>query len=238
MARILYELAAEDDARFSPYCWRTRFALAHKRLDAEMRGLGFLEIPQAVGAPHRTVPLLDDDGHVVSDSWAIALYLEDKYPGASLWNFGQQAMGLYRALDVWANQVLVPAIVPLAVLDIHSRIRPADRAYFRESREKRLGMALEQAAGADPATRVDAVRKLLAPVRDTLVRQQWLGGSSPDYADYIVAGTLQWPRVICRTPLLSPEDPVAQWFERCLDLFDGLGRWMPAAPIAATSAGA
>ena len=34
--RILYDLAgAQDDRRFSPYCWRTRMALAHKGLSVD-----------------------------------------------------------------------------------------------------------------------------------------------------------------------------------------------------------
>ena len=35
MAITLYELVGRDDLRFSPYCWRTRFALAHKGLEFE-----------------------------------------------------------------------------------------------------------------------------------------------------------------------------------------------------------
>jgi hypothetical protein len=36
MARTLYDLAGADpDLRFSPYCWRTRLALAHKGLEVE-----------------------------------------------------------------------------------------------------------------------------------------------------------------------------------------------------------
>ena len=32
----LYDLAAaEDDRRFSPYCWRTKMALKHKGLEFE-----------------------------------------------------------------------------------------------------------------------------------------------------------------------------------------------------------
>jgi glutathione S-transferase len=36
MALKMWDLAAaEDDRRFSPYCWRVRLALAHKGLQAE-----------------------------------------------------------------------------------------------------------------------------------------------------------------------------------------------------------
>ena len=35
MARKLYELQGSEDKRLSPYCWRSRMALAHKELETE-----------------------------------------------------------------------------------------------------------------------------------------------------------------------------------------------------------
>lgn len=49
-------------------------------------------------------------------------------------------------------------------------------------------------------------------------------GEGPLYADYLVFGPLQWARLTSDIPLLTPGDPVAAWFERCLDLYDGMGR--------------
>ena len=44
MARQLYELVGTDPARrFSPFCWRSRMALAHKGLDAEVVPWRFTE---------------------------------------------------------------------------------------------------------------------------------------------------------------------------------------------------
>ena len=51
-----------------------------------------------------------------------------------------------------------------------------------------------------------------------------LGGETPSYADYVVFGSLQWPRCASRFELLEADDPIAEWRERMLDLFDGLGR--------------
>ena len=40
----LYELAgADENRRFSPYCWRVRMALAHKRLEVESLPWHFTE---------------------------------------------------------------------------------------------------------------------------------------------------------------------------------------------------
>jgi glutathione S-transferase len=62
-----------------------------------------------------------------------------------------------------------------------------------------------------------------------LGRQHFIGGDTPLFADYIVFGPLQWARVTSPAKLLAEDDPVAAWFGRCLDLYGGLGRKMPAA---------
>lgn len=111
----------------------------------------------------------------------------------------------------------------MIIRDLLDIIDPADHAYFRASREARFGRTLE-ATQADRETRVPLFRATLAPVRLSLRAQPWLGGDAPSYADFIVAGTLMWPRCASRFPLLAGDDPVTAWFERVLDLFDGLGR--------------
>ena len=78
-----------------------------------------------------------------------------------------------------------------------------------------------------------------------LAVQPFIGGASPLFADYIVFGALQWARIVTPFRLLDDGDVVAQWFERCLDLHDGLGRKVAAAarqlrhsPPAASAIGA
>ena len=75
--------------------------------------------------------------------------------------------------------------------------------------------------------RVVEWRALLEPVRRVLQRQPWLGGEAPDYADYIVLGSLQWPRCISRFRLLEQGDAVLEWRDRGFALFDGLGASAP-----------
>src|ERR1700740_2999115 len=80
MSLKLFELVGTDEQRpFSPFCWRTRMALAHKGLSAESIPWCFTE-KDAI-APHNSekVPVLIDDETSVADSWAIANYLEDTY---------------------------------------------------------------------------------------------------------------------------------------------------------------
>ncbi|HZT50556.1 MAG TPA: glutathione S-transferase N-terminal domain-containing protein, partial [Stellaceae bacterium] len=77
----LYDLAAaEPDRRFSPYCWRARMALAHKGLEVETIPWRFTEKERLAPTGQGRVPVLVDGERWVWDSWAIAEYLEDRYP--------------------------------------------------------------------------------------------------------------------------------------------------------------
>ena len=222
--RVLYDLAgAEDDRRFSPYCWRTRMALAHKGLAVEARPWRFTEKEAIAFAGSRTVPVLADGDRAVADSWAIALYLEEAYPARPSLFGAPAAIGPTHMLNGWTDRVMQPAIVPLIIADIHACLHEKDRAYFRESREQRLGTSLEAAmAGRDAA--VVGFRKTLEPLRVALRDRPFLGGETPSYADYIPFGALQWARCTSRFPLLAEEDPLFAWFGRLLDAHDGLAR--------------
>ncbi len=228
MTIILYDLAgAEPARRFSPYCWRIRLALAHKGLDVETVPWRFTEKETLPQPNAGRVPVIVDDGRVVHDSAAIALYLEERYPDRPSLFGGAIGEGLARFVQNWTEGVLHPALIPLLVLDIYRHIAPKDREYFRTSREKRFGMALEEVV-KDREKRLPAFRDSLDPLRRTLGRQDFLSGAAPAYPDYIVFGAFEWARAISDFELLLAEDPVALWRTRLLDLFGGLARRAPA----------
>lgn len=223
MTITMFDLAGADPSlRFSPFCWRIRFALAHKGLPVETVPWRFTEREALAFSGQAKVPVIRDGDQVVSDSWAIATYLEDHYPAPSLFG-GASGLAHAQFINAWADGVVMGGIARLVIRDIFDVIDPKDRDYFRSSREARFGMTLEQAQ-AGREERLAAFRDLLLPLRLVLRRQPWLGGEAPSYADHIVAGTLMWPRCVSRFELLDPADTVSAWFERVLDLYGGLGR--------------
>ena len=227
MALTLYELAAANTAvRFSPYCWRARFALAHKGLEVETLPWHFTEMARLAFSGQGKVPVLVDGTTVVADSWAIAQYLDRAYPDRPSLLGGAAGEAHAAFINAWADGVLNPGISRLIVADILPALQPEDQPYFRHSRERAFGRTLEDVV-AGRETRVEEWRMSLAPIRLVLRRQPWLGGHAPDYADYIVLGSLQWPRCISRFALLEQDDPVRVWQERGLALFDGLGAKAP-----------
>lgn len=219
MARTLYELAGADpERRFSPFCWRTRFALAHKGLEAEGEPWRFTEGHRLAFSGQGMVPVLVDGDTVLSDSWRIAEWLEAHHPEPSLF---RGAAATTRFINAWTDAVLHPALARLIVLDIHDCLTEVDQAYFRTSREARFGQALE-AVQAERGSDVKAFRKALQPLRVTLGSQPWLGGEAPAYADYIVLGSLQWARCTSGFRLLVEDDPVFAWRARGFALFGGM----------------
>jgi glutathione S-transferase len=226
MALLLYDLAgAEADRRFSPYCWRTRMALAHKELSVETIPWRFTEKEAIAKSGQPRVPVLVDGDRWIADSWTIAAYLEDTYPERPSLFGGAAGRALSRFHSTFAD-TLVSSIFRLIALDILRHVHDKDCAYFRSSREDRVGMTLE-AFVADRDTRVSTFRESLAPLRLTLRMQPFLGGDRPLYADYAVFGPFQWARCTSPFALLAANDPIRLWRDRLLDAFNGLARVAP-----------
>lgn len=225
MSITLYELAGADPAlRFSPYCWRIRLALAHKDLPVETIAWHYTDTKKLAFSGQGKVPILVDNDEVIADSWAIATYLDEAYSDYPPLFPDGTAHLLF--LNAWADGVLNPAISRLIVSDVHKAVRPKDQAYYRTSREASFGRTLEEVTAARD-TDVVAFRRILQPVRTVLASQPWLGGDQPDYADYILAGSLMWPRCVSRFQLLEADDPVTIWFAEVRALFGGLGDSAP-----------
>lgn len=218
----MYDLAgAEADRRFSPYCWRIKLALAHKGLAAETIPWRFTEKDVIAFSGQGLVPVLLDGEREIHDSWTIAEYLEENYPERpSLFGGASgKALSLFHAS--WANGFLQPALMKFVVLDIWKHVDAKDKAYFRDSREKRLGKTLE-AAVANRDSEVAGFRESLLPLRLALRAQPFLGGARPLYADYALFGSFQWCRCISDFQFLASDDPIHAWRGRMLDLYDGL----------------
>ena len=228
MAITLYDLAgAEADRRFSPFCWRTRMALAHKGLNVETVPWRFTEKDKLPQPNQGRVPVIVDADRVVHDSTAIADYLEERYPDRPSLFGDEIGRALTRFVQNWTETVLQVGLGRLVVLDIHRHSHPKDQDYFRSSREERFGTTLEERV-KDRDARLPAFRASLDPLRRTVERQDFVSGKTPAYADYVVFGAFQWARAVSDFEVLAADDPVSAWRGRMLELFHGLARRAPA----------
>ena len=225
MTITMYDLAGvEADRRFSPFCWRTRMALAHKRLDVTTVPWRFTEKDKLPSPNDGRVPVIVDGGRVVHDSSVIAEYLDEHYSDRPVCSTG-------------------------AAKDLTKFVQGGPRPYCRpgscaswcsisgsiSARPTRLFSPIARGAvrrdaggcGQDRAARPAGPPGSLDPLRRTVERQDFVCGAAPAYADYIVFGAFQWARSISDFELLAADDPIYAWRGRMLDLFDGLARKAP-----------
>lgn len=223
MTTTLYELVSENGGSACPYVWRIKYALAKKGVSYGVEKIGLTDIPNILGGRYKSVPVMLHNGVELADSWLIADHLDGAFPKAPRL-FGCPAeRAVVRFFDSWISTQILAKLLNIYALDIHDSALSYDRAYFRQSREARLGRTLEEYV----SNRVDvlgALRTALDPMRKTLAEQAFIGGSEPNYADFIAIGVIIWVTGFGSIPLFAAGDPLLSWVDRCRDLFGGLGR--------------
>jgi glutathione S-transferase len=233
MALIFHERVGLEGRRISPFSWRIRYALAHKGLDPQVVETRFADVDRirAISGQH-LVPVIEDNGKVVNDTWWIACHLEDAYPDRPSLFGGPIGRGSARVINIWSDTVLGRAMRPQIYADFIWAIDPPDRAYFRRSREAQLGMTLE----AYSATRDNALPALIDTcmlLQRTLSDQPFLAGEAPAYVDYVVFSVFQWARVGSPRDVLTQTDQldaIVAWRARMIGLFGGLADRFPLYP--------
>jgi glutathione S-transferase len=230
MTITLYDLAAADPSvRFSPYCWRTRFALLHKGLGFETVPWRFTQKQALAQTGQGRVPVIvdhDRGDRWVNDSWDIAEYLDASYSDLPALMPAAADRAAAKFVATWADGALHMAAFPLILMNLFANVDEGDKAYFRESREQRLGRTLEE-IGVAPDKGKEAFARALTPVEQALSVAPFLGGDAPTYADYVVAGSLMWVWVTAPVVPLDPSSAVGRWFAGMRTLFDGAANKAP-----------
>lgn len=225
---VLYELKSTNGLALSPWCWHARMALAHKGIEAELVPLGFTEKDPIIALGGKSFPLMQEaDGTVHNDSYKIIMRLEELQPKPTLFPGGETGLALYKFLYRYTQTILFPTLIKIVLADIPSLLDGADRAYFIESREARFGMPLDQVCADRDGARA-TLSTQLDPFRRAMADGGYISGSAPAMADYLLFGVLQWARVVSAERTTEADDAIALWMENMLDLFDGLGRTVPA----------
>jgi len=222
MGRKMFDLCGRDERlRFSPYCWRVKYALAHKGLDCEFVPWKFTDKQAIAFSDQSKVPILVDGDETIVDSYEIFRYLDRVYPGKPLLG-DEMAEARARFFKFYAERSLAPGVMRTVLTDVFNAVHPDDRDYFRTTREKALGCKLEEMHS--PSQGLEMLDKALEPMRGRLDESPFLEGDEAGASDYLVVGAFMWARVCWAGDLVSTGDPVYAWFQRMLDLHGGLGR--------------
>ena len=225
MAITLYDLSGKDGARFSPFGWRVRMALAHKGLEAsaKVEHVRFGEKDKLEFSGQKLVPVLKDADTVIYDSWDIACHLEDRYQDSPSLFGGDAGRGAALFITDWTNRTINPLVAGCIIYDLYLACDERDQPYFRDSREARFGKPLEEIQ-AGREDRLPDLHKALAPARAVVKKQPFIGGMAPSFTDYALFGTFMWARISSPFELLDEEDPLWVWRDRLLDAHGGTAR--------------
>lgn len=224
----LWELKGKEGRRYSMFSWRTKLALKHKQLEYESQPMLMSDKAAIAFSGGKTVPIIKDGDKVVRDSWAIAEYLEDRYPERPSLFGGAIGRGMAQAFNTWADRTLLALLMPVIVFDLYQRVDPGDDAYFRRQFEGFLRSTLEEARSrrAEFAKRLD---RQLEAWQAVLKRQPYVCGAAPAYGDYILFSLFQWARIASPEDIIAAGTPLDAWRGRMLDLYDGFARDVPIA---------
>jgi glutathione S-transferase len=235
MELVFHERVGLDGRRISPFSWRVRYALAHKGIGAAIVPTRFADVDRISDlSGQHLVPIIEDDGRVIHDSWAIACHLEDRYPDAPSLFGGAIGRSAARLINIWSDTTMMPPLRRVLGADFLWCLDPGDRAYFRRSREAQFGATLE-ATGADREHWLAEFTQVTAPLERTLSEQPYLAGAAPAYVDYILFSVFQHARIGSPHDVLADTGDRASlrnWRARMVALHDGLGDCFAGYPTA------
>lgn len=224
-----FELCGADQGvRFSPFVWRIKLMLAHKKVPYDSKTVTFTDKSALEPSGLKTVPVIKHNDAWISESFDIARYLDDQFPDKPLFETplaARQAL----LLNNWFDRNIVMPIFPMIVADILDALDGEDKEYFRVTREARLGGRKIEDVQKDREAAREAFQANLAPLERMLEDNEYLCGASPAFADYCLMGTLMWPYIVSEFDPITGSVPLKDWRERMFDQFDALARNAPRA---------
>jgi glutathione S-transferase len=220
----LYDLQLASGCTISPFVWATKYAIKHKGFDLDIVPGGFTGIMERTGGKSERLPAIVDDGRWVLDSWLIAEYLDETYPDRPTLVPHPSVKALTEFTEAWLWRTAINPWFGCYIKDYRDLSLPQDHHYVTTTRENMLGGRKLEDVVKGKEDRLPLVPPTLEPFRTLVTQHKWLGGDTPNYADYRALAVFLWTASVASTPPLTDDDPLRDWLDRGFDLFGGLGR--------------
>ena len=202
MSLKIYGIAASRASR--PLWVAHELALAYEHVPVNYQN-GGTRTPEFLALnPNGHIPVVEDDGVVVWESMACALYLAEHYKGPDGLNLAAQNKAESAEILRWTFWAMTECEKDALTILMHTLLMPADRR--------------------KPELAAEAVRRMVGPLR--VIEQHmagsgagasgraYLAGERFTVADIAVASVLAWLRPA--PELLAACPATDQWLTRCL----------------------
>ena len=195
MSLKIYGIAASRASR--PLWVAHELALAYEHVPVNYQN-GGTHTPEFLALnPNGHIPVVEDDGVVVWESMACALYLAEHYKGPDGLSLAAHNKAESAEILRWTFWAVTECEKDALTILMHTVVMPADRR--------------------KPELAAEAVRRMAAPLRvieQHLVGRTYLAGERFTVADIAVASVLAWLRPA--PELLAACPATDQWLTRCL----------------------
>ena len=155
----------------------------------------------ADGTEKYTLPVLRDPntGAIITDSWEIAVYLDNTYPEKPV--FPEGTKGLISAFATMLSDQIEPA-KKFPVLRSKEALNERSAEYFLTTRQIHFNQKIEEWSpeGPEREKHWSIVEKALAACKAVYDKTEgkWLMGNTFSYADILVASRLLWFKRVLR----------------------------------------
>ena len=196
MSLKIYGIAASRASR--PLWVAHELGLAYEHVPVNYQN-GGTHTPEFLALnPNGHIPVVEDDGVVVWESMACALYLAEHYKGPDGLSLAAHNKAESAEILRWTFWAVTECEKDALTILMHSLVMPADRR--------------------KPELAAEAVRRMVAPlsvIEQHLAGRAYLAGERFTVADIAVASVLTWLKPA--PELLAASPATAAWLARCLD---------------------
>lgn len=188
----LYELRGKNpDLIWSCNPWKSRMCLNLKGIEFESIPLTYLEIHSVLPEVlHKTegctVPVLVDNEMVIQDSFKIAQYLDENYPGPSIFYGG---LALQEFAYNWMERAILFPLFKLTILDIADKLDEGSKEYFLTARTQMFGN-LTQLTAVNRDENINYIQANLDYLLENLKTHKFISGEEIGLVDISLASFL------------------------------------------------
>ena len=134
----LYDLVLKSGVTLSPFVWRTKLALRHKGFEIDDVETSYMGIRRMLDGSYKRLPVIDDDGRIVPDSWDIARYLDETYPDRPMLYRSDSERNFARFIDGWMWRTIIHPWFTCYTLDQVKLVHDEDRDYVLNAHQRKL----------------------------------------------------------------------------------------------------